>query len=153
MRSGRRHPKFADAMSNPTPRNAAPATRSVATTHGICVTVESTHLPQHSAPAANRYVFAYRVRIENRSSTTMQLTSRKWLITHGDGHREEVAGPGVVGEQPILRPGDHFEYTSGCVLRTPFGSMAGSYFMRTNEGVELEVEIACFRLAAPHTLN
>jgi ApaG protein len=126
---------------------------STAVTHGIRVVVKSEYLPQHSQPRANRYVFAYTIRISNESSDTVQLKNRHWHIMHGDGKREEVKGPGVVGEQPTLRSGQSFQYTSGCVLTTPHGTMHGSYEMVREDGSSFMAEIAPFSLAMPHALN
>jgi ApaG protein len=98
---------------------------SNASTESIHVTVKSFYVPEQSAPRAKRYVFAYTVRITNEGNLTAQLRTRHWIITDADGHVDEVRGEGVVGAQPTLRPGEHFEYTSGCVLRTPRGHMRG----------------------------
>jgi ApaG protein len=124
-----------------------------AVTHGIRVEVKSEFLPQHSSTSARRYVFSYTVQISNESQTTVQLKSRHWHILHGSGRREEVRGPGVVGEQPVIRPGEGFEYSSGCVLSAPHGTMHGSYEMVRGEGEHFQVEIPAFVLAAPHVLN
>jgi ApaG protein len=124
---------------------------SVAVTQGIRVTVKSRFLPEQSS--AGRWAFAYTVRIENVGSITTQLRSRHWVITDGNGKREEVKGDGVVGNQPILRPGDKFEYTSGAVLQTPHGSMHGSYRMVCEDGRQFDAEIAAFALTRPGTLN
>lgn len=113
----------------------------------------SEFLPEHSHPPVQRYVFAYTVRVTNESQRQVQLLTRHWVITHGDGHVEEVRGPGVVGKQPMLRPGESFEYTSGCVLRTPRGTMHGSYQMVEDGGRELDVEIGRFLLEMPYSLN
>ena len=99
---------------------------SKAVTQGIAVRVKSRYLPEQSQPRQHRYVFAYTIRIENEGEQPAQLMTRHWVITHGDGHVEEVKGPGVVGAQPRLEPGQYFEYTSGCVLRTPHGTMHGT---------------------------
>lgn len=129
-------------------------TRSEATTEGIRVTVQSQYLAQHSQPTAGRFVFAYRVRIENVAHpSAVQLRTRHWVITDQLGKVEEVRGPGVVGEQPELQPGAAFEYASGAVLETPRGSMHGSYQMELPDGRELDVRIAPFALAMPHSLN
>lgn len=117
------------------------------------MTVQSEYIPAQSSPTSRRYVFAYTVRIENVGTETAQLKSRHWIITDGNGKVEEVRGPGVVGEQPILRPGQHFEYTSGCVLETPRGSMEGSYQMTAESGRRFDAEIARFELALPYSLN
>ncbi|MDH5670807.1 MAG: Co2+/Mg2+ efflux protein ApaG [Myxococcales bacterium] len=124
-----------------------------ATTQGIVVSVESRYLPEHSEPASERYVFSYTIRIVNQGKETAQLRRRHWHIMHGDGHKEEVEGPGVVGEQPRLEPGTGFEYTSGCVLRTPHGTMHGQYKMQRPDGSFFEAEIPAFSLSAPHALN
>jgi ApaG protein len=126
---------------------------SAAITNGIRVTVSTVYVPSQSAPTAHRYVFAYTVRIANEGNQTVQLKSRHWVITHGTGRVEEVRGPGVVGQQPMLKPGEHFEYTSGCVLETPRGTMHGSYQMHTGEGRMFDADIATFPLAMPHSLN
>jgi len=130
-----------------------PKTQSEAVTDGVRITVESEYMPQHSAPAAQRYVFAYHVRIQNTGSRLVQLISRHWVVTHGDGHVEEVEGPGVVGEQPRLGPGDGFRYSSGCVLRTPRGSMHGTYQMVPTQGDPFDASIAPFVLEVPYSLN
>jgi ApaG protein len=126
---------------------------STAITNGIRVTVSTVYVPSQSAPTAHRYVFAYTIRIANEGTTVMQLKSRHWIITHGSGRVEEVRGPGVVGQQPVLKPGDHFEYTSGCVLETPRGSMRGAYEMRTADGEGFDADVAAFELAMPYSLN
>jgi ApaG protein len=126
---------------------------SNAITNGIRVTVSSNYIPAQSAPKARRYVFAYTVRIANEGTEAAQLKSRHWIITDGNGKIEQVRGPGVVGEQPMLRPGEHFEYTSGCVLETPRGSMEGSYQMQRSDGTEFDATIAPFALMLPYTLN
>lgn len=126
---------------------------SIAITSGIRVNVSSTYVPSQSVPAERRYVFAYTVRITNEGTDTVQLRSRHWIITHGSGKVEEVRGAGVVGQQPTLRPGEHFEYTSGCVLGTPRGSMRGTYQMERQNGGSFDAEIAPFTLAMPLTLN
>jgi ApaG protein len=104
-------------------------------------------------PAAHRYVFAYTVRIANEGAEPAQLRSRHWIITDASGKVEEVRGPGVVGRQPLLRPGEHFDYTSGCVLETPRGEMRGSYQMLRSDGGAFDATIAPFLLALPHSLN
>ncbi len=126
---------------------------SNAITNGIRVTVSSTYVAAQSAPKARRYVFAYTVRIANEGTATAQLKTRHWIITDGNGKVEHVRGPGVVGEQPTLRPGEHFEYTSGCVLETPRGSMEGTYQMHLGDGSQFDATIAPFSLALPYTLN
>lgn len=129
-------------------------TTSSALTRGIRVTVESHYVPSHSSPAEKRYVFAYRVRIANEGHSTVQLRTRHWIIRHGDGRVEEVRGPGVVGEEPVLEPGAKYEYTSGCRLETPRGSMKGSYHFETKGGGgEFDADIAEFALELPFSLN
>jgi ApaG protein len=124
-----------------------------ASTRGIRVAVTSQFLPQHSSASARRFAFSYTVQISNDSNETVQLRSRHWHILHGNGRREEVRGPGVVGEQPVLRPGEDFEYSSGCVLTAPHGTMHGTYEMVSGDGVRFEVEIPAFSLSTPHALN
>jgi ApaG protein len=126
---------------------------STAITEGIRVTVESHYLPEQSAPALARFAFAYKVLIENEGLTGVQLISRHWIITDGNGERQEVRGEGVVGEQPRLKPGERFEYTSGCLLRTPHGSMQGSYRMSREGREHFEARIAPFSLTQPNALN
>jgi len=126
---------------------------SSAITNGIRIDVTSVYVPSQSSPSAKRYVFAYTVRITNEGAENAQLRTRHWIITDGTGKVEEVRGPGVIGQQPILRPGEHFEYTSGCVLETPRGSMRGTYQMHVQGGRAFDAEIAEFRLAMPHSLN
>lgn len=122
-------------------------------TRGIRVEVESFYDPEHSSPQESYYFFAYRVRITNLGSEPAQLISREWIITDADGKAERVQGPGVVGEQPLLAPGEDFEYTSFCPLSTPVGSMHGSYRMVLPSGESFDAEIAPFALAAPHAVN
>jgi ApaG protein len=126
---------------------------SSAITNGIRVTVSTAYVPSQSSPAARRYVFSYTVRIANEGGEIVQLRTRHWIITNGAGKIEEVRGPGVVGQQPVLKPGEHFEYTSGCVLETPRGSMHGTYQMHVTDGRTFDAEIAPFELAMPHSLN
>ncbi|HVY48048.1 MAG TPA: Co2+/Mg2+ efflux protein ApaG [Minicystis sp.] len=126
---------------------------STAITRGIRVTVSTQYVAAQSQPTAHRYVFAYTVRIANEGTEPAQLRTRHWVITHGSGKVEEVRGPGVVGQKPHLGPGEHFEYTSGCVLETPRGTMHGTYQMHTADGSVFDAEIAPFELAMPHSLN
>ena len=126
---------------------------STAITRGIRVSVKSFYLAERSSPAANQYAFAYTVRIANEGGETSQLRSRHWVITDGDGKVQEVRGDGVVGAQPVLKPGQHFEYTSWCMLSTPHGSMQGTYQMVTEDGDEFDAAIAPFPLALPYSLN
>ena len=117
------------------------------------VTVSPRFLPDQSDPDNERYLFAYTIRIVNSGQTTAQLMSRHWIITDANQHVEEVRGPGVVGEQPRLAPGEAFEYTSGCPLPTPFGSMRGSYQCVAEDGTAFEVPIPEFLLSVPRTLH
>jgi len=122
---------------------------SKATTQGIEVTVQADYLPHHSDPTARRFVFAYTVVIANYGDRPAKLETRHWIITDATGGVEEVRGPGVVGETPRLAPGQLFQYTSGCVLQTPRGTMHGSYQMVRDDGEQFDAEIAPFVLAAP----
>jgi ApaG protein len=126
---------------------------SSAVTEGIRVSVRSAYVVDQSAPLARRYVFSYTVRISNEGAEPAQLRTRHWIITDGGGKVEEVRGPGVVGHQPFLRPGEHFDYTSGCVLETPRGEMRGTYQMHRSDGRVFDAIIAPFLLALPHSLN
>jgi ApaG protein len=121
----------------------------LATTLGISVRVEPSYLEAHSSPDASQYFWAYRVTIENQGRETVQLLSRHWMITNARGELHEVKGPGVVGEQPVLRPGESFEYTSGAPLNTPWGLMGGSYTMETAGGERFDIEIPTFSLDSP----
>jgi len=122
---------------------------SDAVTEGVHVGVECEYLPSRSAPEEHRYVFAYTVIIRNSGTDPVQLRSRHWIITDGRGRIEEVRGRGVVGEQPLLEPGESFQYTSGCVLETPQGTMHGSYRMQRQDGTSFEAEISPFILTTP----
>lgn len=126
---------------------------SDATTRGIRVQVESLFLPERSLPGERQFVFTYRVRIDNQGAEPATLVSRRWLITDGDGRPQTVEGPGVVGEQPRLAPGEGFEYSSFCPLPTPVGTMEGSYTMVTDAGETFEARIAPFFLAVPGAVN
>ena len=121
--------------------------------HAIDVDVRSRFLPEQSLPEDGRFVFAYTIRIRNTGSVPARLISRHWLITDGNGKVVEVRGEGVVGEQPWLRPGEDFEYTSGAVLETGSGSMRGSYQMLADDGTRFEADIAPFTLSIPRTLH
>ncbi len=120
------------------------------TTRSIQVTVIPLYLDEQSDPYENRYVWAYHISLENKGVETVQLLSRYWNITDANGKVLEVRGDGVVGEQPILRPSEIFEYTSGTPLSTPSGIMVGSYQMKTNDGQSFDVEIPAFSLDSPH---
>jgi ApaG protein len=117
------------------------------------VEVESSFVPDRSDPMRSRWFFAYRIRIANQSDAVVQLVSRHWIITDAHGRVEEVKGPGVVGQQPVLEPGEAFEYTSFCPLATPFGTMRGSYQMTTQDGSTFNAEIAQFTLSEPLPVN
>jgi ApaG protein len=120
-----------------------------ATTRDITVRVTPNYRVEESVPAANRYVFAYRIRIENHSDETVQLLNRHWQILNGIGEERQVAGEGVVGQQPVLEPGYAFEYTSFCVLATPLGSMHGNYEMlRMSDQQQFFIVIPEFKLEA-----
>jgi ApaG protein len=123
------------------------------TTHGIRVQVRSRYLPERSAPREEQYLFAYHITISNVGHDTAQLISRHWYITNAEGQTEEVEGPGVVGEQPVLAPGTSFEYTSFCPLKTSVGSMHGTYTMVTPGGTTFEARISPFTLAVPYAVN
>ena len=132
---------------------STPKTRSVATTHDIRVEVQSAYVEEQSHPGSRRFVFQYTVTISNHGSEVVQLKTRHWIITDGLGHVEEVQGPGVVGEEPILNPGEGFRYTSGAMLTTERGTMHGSYQMHRADGAQFDVEIAPFLLERPYSLN
>ncbi len=127
-----------------------------ATTRDVRVMVSPRFLPEQSDPERGRFFWAYSVRIENLGKATVQLISRHWVITDARNHVEEVRGPGVVGEQPVLKPGESFEYTSGCPLPTPSGGMEGSYQMLTTDGETFDAAVPAFSLDLPtatRTLN
>jgi ApaG protein len=120
------------------------------TTRGIRITVKPVYLEDQSSPAENRYVWAYFVKIENRGEERVQLRSRHWHITDGRGRVQEVRGAGVVGEQPVIDPGESYEYNSGTPLPTPSGIMRGSYQMETAAGERFDALIPAFSLDSPH---
>ena len=122
-------------------------------TKGIRVTVRSQFLPERSSPRARQFVFAYTVHIGNEGDEAAKLVTRHWIITDGNGNVQEVRGDGVVGQQPALAPGESFEYTSGCVLETPHGTMSGSYQMVRPSGEHFDAQISPFLLAQPNSLN
>jgi ApaG protein len=121
-----------------------------ANTRGIAVSVEPTYLEARSSPESAQYLWAYRVIIENQGRETVQLLSRHWMITNARGELTEVKGLGVVGEQPILKPGQRFEYTSGAPLNTPSGMMGGAYQMENEGGERFDIEIPTFSLVHPN---
>jgi ApaG protein len=123
------------------------------TTRGVRVQVQAAYVPERSSPREGHYFFAYRIRVSNVGDDTVQLVSRHWVITDGNGQVEHVRGPGVVGEQPVLEPGQSFEYTSFCPLPTPIGSMHGTYQMATTSGPPFDAEIGPFPLAMPSAVN
>lgn len=126
---------------------------SEAVTRGIRVRVESSYVPERSEPDQNSWFFIYTVEVANLGDEAAQLVSRHWIITDADGDVREVRGPGVVGEQPRLEPGQSFTYTSACPLETPFGTMHGTYEMVTNSGERFDAEIAPFSLGEPNAIN
>jgi ApaG protein len=123
------------------------------TTRGIRVQVDSLYDEDRSAPQESYYFFAYHVRISNVGFEPAQLLSRDWIITDATGYQQRVLGPGVVGEQPLLAPGEAFEYTSFCPISTPVGSMHGSYRMVRDDGEAFDAVIAPFSLAVPNSVN
>lgn len=126
---------------------------SHAITQGVQVHVESELDADRSKPQDNEWFFLYTVTITNLGRRTVQLVSRHWVITDAYGRTDEVRGPGVIGEQPVLEPGEAFQYTSGCPLPTSFGSMHGTYRMVTEHGETFEAEIAPFTLSEPYTVH
>src|SRR5262249_24830937 len=120
-----------------------------AVTEGIRVTVEATYLPERSSPEESSFAFAYTVTIANESAPRVQLRRRHWIITDGNGHVEEVEGPGVVGQQPVLDPGDAHRYSSCAVLSTPVGTMEGMYEMHAEPGRVFSARIPRFTLQVP----
>lgn len=121
-----------------------------ATTESIRVSVKPIYLEDQSSPIENHYVWAYQIRIENLGDETVQLLNRHWRITDSLGRMQEVKGAGVVGEQPILSPGESYEYTSGTPLPTPSGIMVGTYEMQSVDGRRFDVAIPAFSLDSPH---
>ena len=128
----------------------ADGTRYLATTRGIAVSVEPAYLEANSSPGSSQYVWAYHVTIENQGQETVQLLSRHWMITNARGEFTEVKGPGVVGKQPLLKPGESYSYTSGAPLDTPSGMMGGSYQMESDRGELFDIEIPTFSLDSPN---
>lgn len=126
---------------------------SEAVTAGVRVRVSARYSPARSQPLRNLWLFLYTIEISNESPDTVQLVSRHWVITDAENRVEEVRGPGVVGQQPRLAPGESFEYTSSCPLQTPFGTMGGAYQMVTGDGRRFDVEIATFTLSEPYTIH
>ncbi len=127
---------------------------SEASTNGVRVQVRARYSAEHSDPQQSHWFFLYTIRIANESERPVQLLTRHWVIRDGTGHVEEVRGPGVVGVQPRLEPGENFEYTSGCPLSTPFGSMEGTFQMVTEtEGEDFDAEVARFELLEPRAVH
>ncbi|HAS50722.1 MAG TPA: Co2+/Mg2+ efflux protein ApaG [Gammaproteobacteria bacterium] len=127
--------------------------RKQKTDYNIKVAAQAFYLEEQSNPDQDRYVFAYTVLIQNQGNIPARLLTRHWIITDANGKIEEVRGEGVVGEQPYLRPGEGFQYTSGAVLETLIGSMKGSYQMLADDGVTFDAEIPAFVLSIPRTLH
>jgi ApaG protein len=121
--------------------------------HNISIEVETSYIEGQSEPDNERYVFSYTITIRNNGVVPAQLISRHWLITDANGHTQEVRGEGVVGEQPRLKPGEGFQYTSGTMIATPVGSMRGEYQMVDENGDEFDAVIPTFTLAIPRTLH
>jgi len=121
-----------------------------AKTLGIVVSVEPAYLEMRSSPESSQYFWAYRVIIENQGRETVQLLSRHWMITNARGELTEVKGPGVVGQQPVLKPGESYEYSSGAPLDTPSGMMGGAYQMESESGERFDIEIPTFSLDRPN---
>jgi ApaG protein len=147
--------KQRDLMWSPDARAqvASQGVVSDTTTRGIRVEVRSTYVRERSSPQEEEYFFTYHVRISNVGRETAQLVSREWIITNAEGEVERVKGPGVVGQQPVLPPGGSFEYSSYCPLRTPVGTMHGTYQMVTDQGDQFDAVVAPFTLAVPNALN
>jgi len=133
--------------------SSASAPMSEAVTNDIRVEVLSRYSPENSRPPQDEWVFQYTVRITNQGNLTVQLLSRHWIITDALEHIEEVRGPGVIGEQPVLAPGESFKYSSWCPLKTPMGMMHGTYQMVGADGSHFDIEIAPFALKARYTVN
>ena len=129
------------------------STPSEATTEGVRVTVKPRYVDARSRPVENAYFFAYEVTIANVGSSPVKLVSRHWVITDGKGGEQHVRGPGVVGNQPHLAPGEAFRYESFCPLQTPEGAMRGTFQMVRDDGTEFDAEVATFALSAPRLLN
>lgn len=123
----------------------------VTSSNNVTVGVASYFLGDQSDPDQGRYVWAYRICIKNDGDDAVQLISRHWIITDGKGRTEHVRGPGVIGEQPVLQPGESFEYSSGCPLTTPSGFMVGTYQMVREDGETFEADIPAFPLDSPHS--
>jgi len=123
------------------------------TKYHISINVDTTYLAEQSDPASDRYVFAYTISIANTGTVAAQLISRHWVITDAENVTQEVKGLGVVGEQPLLQPGESFEYTSGTAMATPVGTMQGTYQMVAEDGIKFDAEIPKFTLSMPRVLH
>jgi len=121
--------------------------------HGVVIQTQVNYLPDQSDEAGNRFVFSYTITITNLGHSAAKLISRHWIITDANNHVQEVRGQGVVGEQPLLKPSQSFEYTSGTVLTTQVGTMRGSYQMQADDGTQFEVDIPQFVLSVPRVLH
>jgi len=135
--------------------NSIPSSNPVAEgkKYHISISVNTAYLAEQSDPASERYVFAYTITIANTGTVAAQLISRHWIITDAENVTQEVKGLGVVGEQPLLRPGESFEYTSGTAMATPVGTMKGSYQMVAEDGNKFDAEIPVFTLSMPRVLH
>lgn len=123
------------------------------TPHAITIRVKTAYVSEESDPEANRYAFIYTIRIRNEGAVGAKLVSRHWIISDAEGREQEVHGVGVVGEQPYLRPGEEYEYTSGTMLETPIGSMRGHYQFTADDGTAFEAPIPAFTLSHPHMIH
>ena len=126
---------------------------SIDENHNIEVDVETAYLEEQSSPGMNRYVFSYTITIRNEGNSPAKLLTRHWIINDANGNVQEVHGEGVVGEQPYLKPGESFQYTSGTVIETPVGSMEGSYQMLSEDGTPFNADIPAFTLSLPNKLH
>jgi ApaG protein len=142
-----------DTMEYTTHTAQHPLCQSDVTTMGFRVTVQSALMPERTAPRADQFFFTYHIRIINGGAHTATLEWRNWTITDALGHEQTVSGPGVVGKQPRLKPGQHFEYTSFCPLTTPFGTMEGRYRMVADDGSSFDIEVGPFALLYLPLLN
>lgn len=121
--------------------------------HQIRVETQSQYIEEQSDPEIDRYVFSYTITIRNKGSLPARLLTRHWIITDADGKEQEVMGEGVVGEQPYIKPGDEYQYTSGTMMETPVGSMRGTYQMVDDDGELFDAEIPTFTLSEPYSLH
>jgi len=121
--------------------------------YSVDIEVEPAYLEEQSVPRRDRYVFSYAITLRNSGTIAVQLLRRHWIITDANGHEREVRGEGVVGEQPYLRPGEDFRYTSGAIIETPVGTMRGSYQMLADDGALFDASVDPFTLAIPRTLH